>query len=60
MGFDPWNCPLQIQESIGIPTPCRNPSLEFATKARCDKVVGQEGDTGVISHAPGSANSVRE
>ncbi len=40
---------------------CRNPNLGFATKARggC-KVVGQEGHSGVTSHAPGSAKSVRE
>jgi hypothetical protein len=39
---------------------CRNPSLGLATKARCDKVAGQEGDLGVTSHAHGSAKSVKE
>jgi hypothetical protein len=39
---------------------CRNPSLGLATKARGCKVAGQEGDSGVTSHAPGSAKSVRE
>jgi hypothetical protein len=39
---------------------CRNPSLGLATKARCDKVVDQEGDPRVTSHAPESAKSVRE
>jgi hypothetical protein len=39
---------------------CRNPSLGFATKARHGKVAGQEGDSGVTSHAPGGAKSVRE
>ncbi len=39
---------------------CRNPSLRFTTKARGCKVVSQEGDPGVTSHAPGNAKSVRE
>jgi hypothetical protein len=34
---------------------CRNPSLRFATTTRACKVVGQEGSSGVTSHAPGSA-----
>jgi hypothetical protein len=36
---------------------CRNPNLGLATKVRCGKVAGQEGDPGVTSHAPGSAKS---
>ncbi len=43
-----------------LPLLCRNPNLGLATKARCGKVVNQEGDPGVTSHAPGSAKSVRE
>jgi hypothetical protein len=43
-----------------LETECYNPSLRFATKARGCKVVGQEGDPGVTSHAPGNAKSVRE
>jgi hypothetical protein len=39
---------------------CRNPNLGLATKARCDKVAGQEGDLRVTPHAHGSAKSVRE
>jgi hypothetical protein len=33
---------------------CRNPSLEFMTKARACKGVGQEGSSGVTFHAPRS------
>jgi hypothetical protein len=36
---------------------CRNPSLGFD---KGWKVVGQVGDPGVTSHAPGSVKSVRE
>ncbi len=32
---------------------CRNLSLGLAIKARCHKVAGQEGNSGVTSHAPG-------
>ncbi len=39
---------------------CRNPSFGLVTKARDCKVVGQEGDPGVTSHAPESAKGVRE
>jgi hypothetical protein len=39
---------------------CRNPGLGLTTKARCDKVAGQEGDPGVTLHAPRSAKNVRE
>jgi hypothetical protein len=39
---------------------CRNPSLGLATKARGCKVVGQEKDPKVTSHAFGSAKNVRE
>jgi hypothetical protein len=39
---------------------CRNPSFGLATKAKDCKVVGQERDPGVISHALGSEKSVRE
>ncbi len=38
---------------------CRNPNLGLATKARGWKVVGQEEDPRVTSHAPMSAKSVR-
>jgi hypothetical protein len=34
---------------------CRNPSLGLVTKARGCKVAGQEGSSGVMPHAPGSA-----
>jgi len=34
---------------------CRNPSLGLATKARGYKVAGQEGNMGVMPHAPRSA-----
>jgi hypothetical protein len=43
-----------------FPKNCHNLNLGLATKARCGKVVGQEGDPGVTSHAPGSAKSVKE
>jgi len=33
---------------------CRNPSLEFVTKARTCKGAGQEGSSGVTFHVPGS------
>jgi hypothetical protein len=33
---------------------CRNPSFEFATKARAYKVAGQEGSSRVTPHAHGS------
>ncbi len=36
------------------------PSLGLATKAKGCKVMGQEGDPGVTSHAPRRAKSVRE
>ncbi len=39
---------------------CHNPSLGLATKVRDCKVVGQEGSLGVMPHAPGSQESVRE
>jgi hypothetical protein len=39
---------------------CLNPNLGLTTKARGCKVVGQEKDLGVTSHAPKSAKSVRE
>ncbi len=38
---------------------CHNLSPGLATKARGWKVAGQEGDLGIISHAPMSAKSVR-
>jgi hypothetical protein len=41
-------------------TTCRNLNLGLATEARCCKVVGQEKDMGLTSHAPRSAKSVRE
>ncbi len=45
---------LSILKTIWRSVPnCRNPSLGLATKARGCKVVGQEGDPGVTSHAPG-------
>ncbi len=34
---------------------CRNPSLGLTTKVKGCKVVGQERDPGVTSHAPKSA-----
>ncbi len=34
---------------------CRNPNLGLATKARGCKVAGQEGSSGVMAHALGSA-----
>jgi hypothetical protein len=50
-----------MQMLIGImDVYCRNFSLGLAIKARGCKVVGQKGDPGVTSHAPGSAKSVRE
>jgi hypothetical protein len=39
---------------------CYNLGLGLATKARGCKVVSQEEDLGVTSHAPKSAKSVRE
>jgi hypothetical protein len=39
---------------------CRNPNLGLTTKTRGCKVAGQVGDPGVISHALGSAKSVKE
>ncbi len=39
---------------------CCNPSFRLATKARGCKVMGQEGDSRVTSHAPKSAKNVRE
>jgi hypothetical protein len=39
---------------------CHNPSLGLMTKARGCKVVGQEKDPKVTSHALGNAKSVRE
>jgi hypothetical protein len=39
---------------------CHNRSLGFATKAKGCKVVGQEGNSGVASHVPESAKSVRD
>ncbi len=39
---------------------CRNPRLGLVTKAMGCKVLGQEGDPIVTSHAPESAKSVRE
>jgi hypothetical protein len=39
---------------------CRDPSLGFVTKARGCKFASQEGDTGITSHAPENAKSVRE
>ncbi len=39
---------------------CRNPSLGLATKTKACKVAGQMGGPRVISHALGSAKSVRE
>jgi hypothetical protein len=39
---------------------CRNPSLGLTIKTRGCKVVGQEEDSKVTSHASGNAKSVRE
>jgi hypothetical protein len=39
---------------------CHNLSFGLATKVRGWKVMGQEEDSGVTSHAPASAKSVRE
>jgi hypothetical protein len=33
---------------------CRNPNLGLMTKARAYNCVGQEGNLGVTSHAPGN------
>ncbi len=38
---------------------CHNPSLGLATKARGCKVANQKKESGVTSHALGSAKSVR-
>jgi hypothetical protein len=40
---------------ISTQVTCRNPSLGLATKVRVCKVVGQEGSSGVMSHAPMNA-----
>jgi hypothetical protein len=39
---------------------CRNSNLRLMTKARGYKVVGQERDPEVTSHASGSAKNVKE
>jgi len=36
---------------------CYNPSLGLVTKARACKVVGQEGSSEVMPHAPGSVGN---
>jgi hypothetical protein len=47
----------QIVFAIVFATMCRchNPSLGLATKAKACKVAIQEGNMGIIFHAPGSA-----
>ncbi len=47
-------------ELIYVYAKCCNPSLGLTTKARGCKVMGQEGNPGITSHAPKSAKSVRE
>jgi hypothetical protein len=39
---------------------CHNLNLGLTTKARGCKVISQEKDSGVTSHAPENAKSVRE
>jgi hypothetical protein len=51
---------IKNQSQIMPYSQCCNPSLGLVTKARCGKVVNQEGDLGVTSHVPRSAKSVRE
>jgi hypothetical protein len=42
------------KNTVGVGV-CRNPNFGLTTKARGCKVVSQEGNLGVILHAPGSA-----
>jgi hypothetical protein len=51
MGNDDTNATIENLKNMSN---YRNPSLWFATKARAYKVVGQEGNPKVASHAPGS------
>jgi hypothetical protein len=44
----------QLPHYVYYETLCRNLSLGFAIKARACKGEGQEGSSGVTSHAPGS------
>ncbi len=52
----PWSCAIQklvaLDASQTKERSCCNPSLGLATKARACKVAGQEGNSGVMSHAP--------
>ncbi len=48
-------CYMELRARGKLEGGCHNLSLRFATKARACKVVGQEGSSGVTSHAPGNA-----
>jgi len=39
---------------------CRNPNLRLITKAKACKGAGQDGSSGVTSHAPGSAGECED
>jgi hypothetical protein len=49
------NPPYYNNNEYSEEDPCRNPSLGLMTKARGCKVAGQEGSSGVMPHALGSA-----